>query len=92
MKHLKTYENYLTKKDQPKDTYDEYLYDRGFGDTHYICMNCGRKELTPIPTGGVSPPKWKCDICGKESYAPSWKSPEEYQEWLRKQEIEKYNL
>lgn len=51
MKHVKTYENYLTKKYQRRANYDEYLYDNGFGDRYYICSNCDSYKLTPIAKG-----------------------------------------
>lgn len=74
MKYILLYENYLTKEDQP----DEYLYNNGFSDRYYICSNCSSNKLTPIPQGGFSSPKWKCDNCGEMNYAPKWVSPQEY--------------
>jgi len=85
-------ENYLTKKYQRKDKYDEYLYDNGFGDRYYICSNCGSNKLTPTPSGGFSPPKWKCDNCGEDVNAPLWFTPEEYEDMLASREAEKYNM
>lgn len=96
MKHLKNFENYLTKKYQRKDKYDEYLYDFGFGDRYYICNHCDSNHLTPHPSGGFSPPKWICDDCGKDSGSPKWMSPKEYKEYIENKEIKKntkkYNL
>lgn len=102
MKHIQLYElfkktkgNYLTK-DQPKDTFNPYLYDNGFGDKYYICSDCDSYKLTPIPQGGFSPPHWRCDNCGEINYAPMWLSPDEYEDWLEdkklKKNVKKYNL
>lgn len=85
MKHIKTYENYLTKKDQP----DEYLYNFGFGDRYYICSECGSHKLTPKRKGGFTPPDWYCNDCNNMNYAPKWMDPEEY--WIEKN-IDKYNI
>ncbi len=92
MKNLKTYENYLTMEDQPKDSYDEYLYDNGFGPRYYICSKCHSNKMSPTPTGGFSPTKWVCDECGYDCGSPSWLTPEEYEEYLVRKETEKYNL
>ncbi len=89
MKNIKTFDNWLTKKYQRKNSYDEYLYDNGFGDRYYICSNCGSNKLTPIAQGGMTPPKWKCDNCGEMNYAPKWVDPEEYN---LKKDTKKYNL
>jgi len=89
MKYLNTFENYLTKKYQRKNKYDEYLYDNGFGDRYYICSQCGSHKLTPTPSGGFSSPKWNCDTCGAINLSPSWVSPDDY--WL-KHDTKKYNL
>jgi hypothetical protein len=75
MKYIKTYEmnkkgNYLTKQDQPEDNFNPYLYNNGFSDRYYVCGYCDSYKLTPIPSGGFSPPKWHCDNCGEISYAP----------------------
>lgn len=69
--------NYLTKKGQPKDSFDPYLYNNGFGDRHFICSKCGSYHLTPIALGGMQPPKWICDECQEMNYAPKWVSVEE---------------
>lgn len=89
MKRLKTYElfkkkgNYLTKQDQPKGTFNEYLYDNGFGDRFYICSECDSYKLTPISKGGMQSPEWHCDNCGELNYSPTWKSPEEYKDYIK---------
>lgn len=104
MKHIKIYElfnkkhkgNYLTKQDQPKNNFNEYLYDNGFGDRYYICSNCDSYKMVPKSRGGFQPPIWTCDDCGKETGAPSYMSPEKYSEYLKDKEIKKdtrkYNL
>ena len=90
MKHLKLLENYLTKKGQPKETYDEYLYDFGFGDNFHVCGKCKSKRMTPTPSGAFSPPNWKCDDCGYDS-GTSWRI-ERYEEYLVNKEAEKFNI
>lgn len=106
MNHIKIFElfkkkgnylgNYLTKPDQDKNKFNEYLYDNGFGDRYYICSECDSYKLTPIPQGGMTPPKWHCDDCGEMNYAPKWLSPEEYDEYIENKKIKKvankYNL
>ena len=96
MKYIKLFENYLTKKYQRKDSFDEYLYDNGFGDRYYICSECFSNKLTPIPQGGMTPPEWRCDSCGEMNYAPQWMSPREYKEFIERKELKKatskYNL
>lgn len=89
MKHLKTFENYLTKKYQRKKDYNEYLYDNGFGDRYYICSKCDSYKLTPIPSGGFSPPEWHCDNCGEINYGPSSMHPEKYKDYIERKEIKK---
>lgn len=89
MRYLFLYENWLTKKYQRKKSYDEYLYDNGFGDRYYICSKCGSNKLTPIAQGGMTSPNWKCDNCGEMNYAPKWEDPEEYN---LKKDTKKYNL
>ena len=96
MKHLKTIENFLTKKYQRKKNYNEYLYDHGFGDVYYICTKCDSYKLTPIPTGGFSPPHWHCDNCNEMNYAPKSMTPYRYKQYLEEKEMKrqakKYNL
>jgi len=96
MKYIKKFENYLTKKDQPKSNYDEYLYDFGFGDRYHICSNCDSNKLIPTLTGGFSPPEWHCKDCGHTNHAPKYMSLEEYPKYLEDKEIkkssQKYNL
>jgi len=103
MKNLKTLEffkknkgNYLTKQEQPKKSFNEYIYDNGFGDRYYICSECDSYKLTPIPQPGFSPPHWKCDDCGAMNFAPKWISPEQYEKYLEDKIIaknaKKYNL
>lgn len=96
MKHIKTKGNYLTKEDQPKKSFNAYLYDNGFGDRFYICSNCDSYKLTPISRGGMSPPEWICDNCGEKNYAPKWISPDEYDDYIENKKIKKnmnkYNL
>lgn len=96
MRYIKQYENWLTKKYQRKDSYDEYLYDNGFGDRYYICTKCDSNKLTPISRGGMQSPEWKCDNCGEHNYSPKWMSPEEYKEYIEEKKIKitstNYNL
>ena len=89
MKNLRTYENYLTKDNQPKENYNEFLYDNGFGDKFYICSKCNSYKLTPIPSGGFSPPSWNCEECGEMNYSPKYMTPEGYWKWIEQMEIDK---
>jgi len=96
MRYIKQYDNWLTKKYQRKKSYDEYLYDNGFGDRYYICTKCDSNKLTPIMQGGMTPPTWHCDNCDEMNYAPKWLSPKEYKEYIENKKIKKtsskYNL
>jgi hypothetical protein len=91
MRYLKVYElfnkkkkgNYLTKESQPKDTFNEYLYDNGFDDRFYVCNECDSYKLTPIPKGGMQSPEWHCDNCGEINYSPKWMSPDEYKDYIK---------
>lgn len=100
MKYLKYFEkhkgNYLTKQDQPRNKFNEYLYDNGFGDRFYVCSNCDSYKLTPTARGGMQPPEWLCDDCGEKNYAPKWMSPDEYFDYITNKAIikkgKKYNI
>jgi len=104
MRYIKTYElfdkkqkgNYLTKRDQDKGSFNEYLYNNGFSDRYYVCSKCFSYQLTPIPQGGMTPPKWKCDNCDEINYAPQYMSPEDYKDFIEDKElkkaISKYNI
>ena len=91
MRYLKIYElfkekkkgNYLTKEDQPNNTFNEYLYNNGFDDKFYICSECDSYKLTPIPKGGMTSPEWHCDNCGETNYAPKWMAPDEYEDYFK---------
>ena len=92
MRHLKVYElfkekekrgNYLTKEDQPKNTFNEYLYDNGFGDRFYICSECDSYKLTPKAKGGMQSPDWFCDNCGEQNWSPKWLRPDEYEDYMK---------
>lgn len=92
MRYLNVYElfkekkkkgNYLTKQDQPKDTFNEYLYDNGFGDRFYICGECDSYKLTPKAKGGMQSPDWFCDNCGEQNWSPKWLRPDEYEDYMK---------
>ena len=100
MKYLKKFEkkkgNYLTKEDQPDDTFNEYLYDKAFGDIFYVCSQCDSYKLTPRSARGFEPPIWKCDDCGHINFAPASISPDRYKKYIEdkelKKNIKKYNV
>lgn len=81
MKHLILFENFLTKKYPKKNQRkkDEYLYNFGFGDIYFICLNCGSNKLKLERLyNSFSPYKYICDDCNYVSLSPRSVDPEKY--------------